>query len=277
VLALFAAPLAVGAQPAGKIFKVGLLATLRPTGNPPAGPGSGESMVVALKELGYIEGRNIVIERRYSEGVGSRLPGLAAELVGLKPDVIFAYGGVPSAAVHRATETIPIVAVSGDLVAEGLVASLARPGGNVTGLQTLWTATAGKRMALLKEAIPGLSRVGVLFAARPGSQWQDDTKREIHAAGRALHLTIHFVQAADVGALDTTFATLVRERVQAMVIPGTQISTAQRGHLTELARRYRMPTMGDDRAYSVQAGFLMSYGFDPYAPFGRRPPTSTRS
>jgi putative ABC transport system substrate-binding protein len=103
-------------------------------------------VVVALKELGYIEGRNIVIERRHSEGIGGRLPDLATELVGLKPDVIFAYGGLQSAAVHRATETIPIVAVSGDLVAEGLVASLARPGGNITGLQTLWTDTAGKRL-----------------------------------------------------------------------------------------------------------------------------------
>ena len=222
-------------------------------------------MVVALKGLGYIEGSNIVIERRYSEGIPERLPDLAAELVGLKPDVIFAYGAPHCAAVNRATESIPIVAVSGDLVAEGLVASLARPGGNVTGLQTLWTDTAGKRVALLKEAIPGLSRMGLLFAARAGSQYQDDTTREIQAAARALGLTIHLAQAADAAALDTAFATLVRARVQAMMIPGTQISGAQRGHLTELARRHRMPTMGDDRAFSVQAGFLMSYGFDPYA------------
>jgi len=264
-LALFTAPLAADAQPAGKTFKVGLLATLRPTGDPPAGPGSGEAMIDALKKLGYIEGRNIVIERRYSEGIASRFPGLAAELVGLRPDVIFAYGSTPSAAVHRATETIPIVAVGGDLVAEGLVASLARPGRNITGLQTLELDTAGKRLALLKEAIPGVSRVGLLFGTRAGSPWQDKTTREIQAAARALGLTIHLSQAADVAALDTAFATLVRERVQAMVIPATQIVVAQREHVTELALRHRMPTMGDDRAFSAQAGFLMSYGFDPFA------------
>src|SRR5262249_6340964 len=167
---VLAAPLAAEAQPTSKTFKVGLLATLRPSGNPPAGPASGESLVVALKELGYIEGRTIVIERRYSEGFRERLPDLAAELAALKPDAIFAYGALASAAVHRATGSIPIVAVSSDLVSEGLVGSLARPGGNITGLQTLWADTAGKRLALLKEAIPSLSRAGLLFAGPPGSQ-----------------------------------------------------------------------------------------------------------
>jgi len=260
---IVAAPLVAEAQPTSKTFKVGLLATLRPSGNPPAGPASGESMVVALKELGYIEGRNIVIERRYSEGFRERLPDLAAELVALKPDAIFAYGALASAAVHRATGSIPIVAVSSDLVSEGLVGSLARPGGNITGLQTLWADTAGKRLALLKEAIPSLSRAGLLFAGPPGSQWQDDSTRGIQAAARKLGLTIHLAQAADAAALDTAFAKLVRERVQAMMISGYLV--AQRVYLTDLALRHRMPTMGDDRAYSAQAGFLMSYGFDPYA------------
>src|SRR5262245_37979015 len=107
---------------------MGLLATTRPTGQPPAGPGSGETVVVALRELGYVEGRNIIIERRYVEGVSERLPGLAAELVGLKPDVIFAYGGSYATALRHATTTIPVVAVASDMVAQGLADSVARPG-----------------------------------------------------------------------------------------------------------------------------------------------------
>ena len=264
IAGLLTAPLAAESQPAGKMYKLGLLATLRPVGQPPAGPGSGESMVDALKKLGYVEGRNIVIERRYSEGVRDRFPGLAAELVSLNPDVIFAYGGPASAAVHRATNTIPVVAVSGDLVGEGLVTSLARPGGNVTALQFLHTATAGKSLALLKEALPSLSRVGLLFVTPFGSQWQEDTTRETQAAARALGLTVHLAQAG-AETLDSAFATLLRERVQAVVIPATQLSVAQRGQLTELALRHRLPTMGDDRAFSAQAGYLMSYGFDPFA------------
>ena len=130
---------------------MGLLATSRPFGQPPAGPGSGETVVNALRDLGYVEGRNIVIERRYSEGIRERLPGLAAELVAFKPDDIFTHGTLQTMAVYRATRTIPIVAFSGDLVEQGLVSSLARPGGNVAGLQAMQPEVAGKRLALLKD------------------------------------------------------------------------------------------------------------------------------
>ena len=157
--------------------------------------------------------------------------------------------------------------MSSDLVAEGQVTSLARAGGNITGLQILQTATAGKRLALLKEAIPGLSRVGVLFVTPFGGQRQADTTRETQAAARALGLTVHLAEAG-VETLDSAFATLVRERVQALLAPGTQPSVTQRGRLTELALRHRLPTIGDDRAFSARAGFLMSYGFD--ASFLRR-------
>jgi putative ABC transport system substrate-binding protein len=274
-IAFLAAPLAVEAQPAGKTFRLGLLATNRPTESPPGGPalsrwtgtpGSGETIVAALIELGYVEGRNIVIERRYSEGKPERLPGLAAELVGLRPDVLYAHGGGPGAAVHRATSTIPIVVVTGgDLVAEGLVASLRRPGGNVTGVQAMQPDTAGKRLALLKEVIPGLSVVGLLFATPPNmpgaSQWREDTLREIQSVGRALNIAIHIASADKAAGVDAAFATLISERVAAVLIPSTTIAAAQRGHLAELARRSRMPTFGDDDSYA-KAGFLMSYGPD---------------
>src|SRR5262245_7123934 len=205
-LGLLTVPLGAEGQQAGKTFKMGLLAMARPSGQPPfadmraayaAGRGTGEPIVVALRELGYVEGRNIVIERRYSEGVLERLPSLAAELVGLKPDVIFAQGPAAAMAVHRATTTIPIVATAGDLVAFGLVASLARPGGNVTGLQYMQFETAGKRLALLKEAIPGLSGVGLLFASDPVAfpQGYDSTLSETQRVARTLGLTLQIVIA----------------------------------------------------------------------------------
>jgi putative ABC transport system substrate-binding protein len=265
LLTVLTAPLVAEAQPSGKMFKVGLLANLRPVGQPPAGPGSGESMVVALRELGYLEGRNIIIERRYSEGNSERLPGLAAELVGLKPDVLYAHGGPQAAALQHATTTIPIVVMhGGDLVAEGLVASLAKPGGNVTGLQAIQPKTTGKRLALLKEVLPSLSRVGLLLAGTSiagARQWAEEASQEALSVGRALRVAVHIARTGEVAGLDSAFTTLIRERVEAMLIPSTNITNAQRGHLADLARSHRIATIGDDRSMA-EAGFLMGYGAD---------------
>ena len=150
-VAALAAPRAVGAQAAGKKFTIGMLMP---------DPGTG-ALVEELKGLGYIEGRNIVIERRSTGRVPERLQGLAAELVSLKPDVIYAVSCYHAHAVHSLTTTIPIVAIAGDFVGEGLSASLARPGGNVTGIQLQSYETVAKRVSFLKEAVPGLSQLGL--------------------------------------------------------------------------------------------------------------------
>src|SRR5262245_38221205 len=255
------APLSVEGQPPGKMFKLGLLGMNPPSGQPPAGPGSGAPVVDALRGLGYIEGRNIVIERRYSEGILERLPGLAAELVALKPDVIFAQGAAQAQAVKRATATIPIVAASGDLVALGLVASLARPGGNVTGLDYMQFDIAGKRLALLKEAIPGLSRVGLLFATDVTAyqRFYDITSSDTQRVALTLGLTLQIVHANDPIGLDTAFGTPALERAQAVLIPSTQLAVAQRRQLADLASKHRMALAGDERLYA-EAGFFLSYG-----------------
>jgi putative ABC transport system substrate-binding protein len=154
VLAALASLLApVEAQPAGKVWRIGAVLTDRVTEG---------RLVEGLKELGYVESRNLAIDRRYAEGSRDQLSRLAAELVGLKPDVILVNTGTNAAVVHQMT-TIPIVAIGGDLLGQGLVASLANPGGNITGVQVLQPELDGKRLTVLKEAIPSLSLVGLLF------------------------------------------------------------------------------------------------------------------
>src|SRR5262245_3448912 len=238
-----------GAQPTGKNFTIGLLLPSR---------AREDRVIEGLRAFDYIEGRNITIERRYTEGSSVRLVDLAAELVRLAPDVIFVEGGYYAAAVRGATATIPIVVIGGDLVAEGLAASLARPGGNVTGVQVLQPELAGKRLALLKEAMPGLSSVGLLFGTV--SQWfYDRASRETESAARMLGVQLQIVQAREPAALDAAFATLARERVEAVLIPSKTLVLTQQGRLAVLARRHKLPTMCDGRGY-VEAGLLISYG-----------------
>jgi putative ABC transport system substrate-binding protein len=162
-LALLAAPLIVEAQPAAKVFRIGFLATATPTVSGRSAE-MREGFVQGLRELGYVEGQNIVIVDRYADGKTERLPALAAELVRLKVDVIVAASGTHAAnAAQRATSTIPIViTIAGDPVGTGLVPSLARPGGNITGLSSVAPDLVGKQLQLLKEAVPGISRVAVL-------------------------------------------------------------------------------------------------------------------
>ena len=253
---LLAAPLAAEAQqarqttPSEKILRVGALLTDR----------TQDGYLQALTNLGYVEGQNIAIERRYTEGMRERLPGLAGELVGMNPEVILTVTGYQAAAVLAATKTIPIVAVAGDLVAEGLVQSLARPGGNITGVQLLQPDTARKRVALLKEAIPGLSRVGLFFG--PVGQWfYDSVSQETQAAAQTLGLKLQIVQARKPSDIEIGFATLRTSRVEALLITADAFTVAHQGRLGELAGRYRMPSMCDFRAF-VDAGHSMSYGAD---------------
>src|SRR4029077_6100766 len=166
---LLAAPLAAGAQPAGKVYRIGYISNSPP--NTPESSRLHEAFRQGLRERGWVEGRNAVIEWRFAEGRMERFPDLAADLVRLKVDLIVTTGGPAARAAKQATTTIPIVAVAvSDPVGQGFVASLARPGGNVTGLATLFPELAVKRLGLLKEILPGVSRVAVLWnAANPGN------------------------------------------------------------------------------------------------------------
>jgi putative ABC transport system substrate-binding protein len=210
-----------------------------------------------LRELGYIEGQNIAIEWRYADSQADRLPGLAAELVRLNVDVIIAAGVEPTRAAKQATKTIPIVmGQSGDPLGLGLVASLARPGGNITGLTILTAELNGKRLGLLHEAVPGTSSVAVLThpleRSGPGMQ-------EVQAAARGLTVQLEVIEAGDPGDFEGAFREITRRRPRAlMTLPSARFFT-HRTRIAELALKDRLPTMFPEREF-VDAGGLMAYG-----------------
>ena len=211
-----AAPLAAEAQQAAKIARIGYLAA-----NLAASPHLREAFRQGLRDLGYVEGRNVVIEYRDAEGKLERLPALAAELVALKVDVIVAAGGTPAAlAAKQATRTLPIVfAAAADPVGSGLVTSLARPGGNVTGLSTLAPELVGKRLELLKQAVPGVSRVAVLWQpGAVGERTEKDMLKEAEVAARALGVRLQFVEARGPDDFDRAFSDMTRARAGALTV-----------------------------------------------------------
>ena len=255
---LLAAPLAAEAQPAARVPRVGSLTTAGSTG-------SVSSLSEGLQALGYVEGRTIILDIRYAEGRVDRLPALAAELVQLKADVIVAWGMEPLVAVRNATSRIPIVMVArGDPVGTGLVASLAKPGGNITGVTVGGPELAGKRLELLREALPRLSRVAVLRdpTAEPGIM------QETESAARALNLRPLVFTVRAPADFDGAFQAAVRQRAEAVLVNETSMLTANRAKLAELAARSRLPAIGSWR-FSAQAGFLMSYGPEPSDLFRR--------
>jgi putative ABC transport system substrate-binding protein len=210
-----------------------------------------------LKELGYIEGKNIAFEYRYAEGKADRLPALAAELVVLKVDVIVTSATPSVLALKKATSTIPIVFVAvADPVASGLVASLARPGGNVTGLTILAVELSGKRVELLKEAVPKVTRVAFLWnSANPGltPAW-----REAQAAAQALGLQLQSLEVRSSNDFDSAFETALRERAQALITPPEALFNTHLKRIVEFAAKNRLPAM---YAFTeaVDAGGLMLY------------------
>jgi putative ABC transport system substrate-binding protein len=211
-----------------------------------------------LRGLGYIEGKNITFEYRIADGELDRLPQLAGELVHLKVDVIVATSGVPASVARQATSTIPIVmTVSGDPVAEGLVASLARPGGNVTGLTILTTDLSGKRLELLKEIVPGISRVTVLW--RPVSTKKSADLREIEQAARILGLELQSLGVAAAHQLDSAFDLAAAWGAHALVPLAHRGIAIHRSRIVELAANRRLPAIYANRGF-VEAGGLMSYG-----------------
>jgi putative tryptophan/tyrosine transport system substrate-binding protein len=217
----------------------------------------------ALKETGYVEGENVTIVHRWAEGRYDRLPELAADLVRRRVAVIAALGGLPSAiAAKAATTTIPVVfAVSEDPVRLGLVTSLARPGGNLTGVNFFNAELAAKRLELLRELVPAVTRVAVLVNPA-NAETTESTLRDVAAAARTIGLQIKAFNASTSPEIDATFATLVRERPDALFVAGDGFFLSRRVQLANLTVRHAIPAAFSVRQY-VEAGGLMSYGSDP--------------
>ena len=213
-----------------------------------------------MRELGYVEGKTLVLEVRYGEARAERIAELARELVGLKVDVIVASTDVAIAAVKRETQTIPIVmAISSDPVGTGLVASLARPGGNVTGNSTISPELSGKRLELLMEAVPGLSRLAFL--------WNPDVRgavldyNQTEGAARSLGLQLQSAEVVRAEDFDRAFSAVTKQRAQALIVPGPNpVAFANRDRIASFAQTNRLPSMYGQREF-VDAGGVMSYGF----------------
>jgi putative ABC transport system substrate-binding protein len=223
-----------------------------------------------LKELGYVEGKNIAIEYRYAEGKADRLPALAAELVGLKVDVILATATPSVLAVKKASATIPIVLIGvGDPIASGLVASLARPGGNITGLTLAAVELSGKRLELLKEAVPNLIRVAYLWnTANPAHVPQ---RREAQAAAQELRLQLQSLEVRSSNDFDSAFEAALRERAQALAVSPEPLINTHLKSIVEFTAKNRLPAIYAGPEV-VDAGGLMSYA-PSYGDLSRRAAT----
>jgi putative ABC transport system substrate-binding protein len=252
---LLAAPLAAEAQQAAKVPRIGYLAV-----QPAANPHLHEAFRQGLRDLGYVEGRNVVIEYREAEGKPERLPALAAELVALKVDVIVAQPTVAAVAAKQATRTLPIVFPVADPVRSGLVTSLARPGGNVTGLTNVAPDLVGKGLELLKQAIPGVSRVAGLW--QPGAlpeRTTKDMRKEAEVAARALGVRLQFVEARGPDDFDRAFSDMTRARAGALTVLLGSVFFSERRRLVDLVAKNRLPAMYPWRE-GVDPGGLMAYG-----------------
>jgi putative ABC transport system substrate-binding protein len=257
-LGLLTVPLTT-AQPQGKIPRV---AVLEPTSQARPAPCL-FAFQQGLRDLGYVEGQTIRLDYRYGEGHADRLPTLAAELVQLAPDILWLHSDPAAWAAKRATTTIPIaIGVAAGLVEQGLVASLARPGGNLTGLELPATEVVWKRLELLKEAMPTLSRVAVLVDPAWASHVlvPSTSAREAQALG----VQLQHVEAGDPATFEAAFAAMVHGRADALMITESALFAAHRQQLLALALRHRLPTMAYGRHYT-EAGSLLAYGADPRA------------
>jgi len=253
---LIAAPL-LRAQPAPGSHRIGILsARSRPTAENPD-PFWG-SFVQGMRELGYIEGKNLVIEWRYAMGDYSRLPALAADLVKTKPDAIISHTTPGTQALKRATSTIPIAMTSVSTPVEsGLVASLARPGGNITGVSIMTVDLSPKLLELLGIMLPGVSRVGVLM--NPAIAFHPAVVESVQAAARPRGIKVVSTPATTHDEIDRALHKMAHEGVQAVIVPADSFFTSQRHYFAEVALKYRLPTAHAGREM-VEAGGLMSYG-----------------
>jgi putative ABC transport system substrate-binding protein len=258
-LSLLVAPRVAEAQQPTKVYRIGWLSADFP---PPSS--TSEILEAAfrqgLRALGYVEGQNLLIESRYAEGRAERLPDLAAELVRLQVEVLVAWGAPAIRAAQHATRTIPIVmAGTADAVAQGFIASLARPGGNITGLSERGLELHGKRLELLKEAVPQSARIAVL--TNPASPYHTSRMHDLTVAAQTLGLQLHVVEVLRAEELDTAFAALSQARADALLLVSDALvlSPSRIGRIVDLAATSRLPAMYDWRAF-VDAGGLMAYG-----------------
>ena len=258
VLGLLAAPVAVTAQSAGKARRVGFV-SLRsgPVDNPHL-----DAFRQGLRDLAYQEGRDVVLEIRYAEGKPGRLPDLVAEMIRLKVEVIVTQSGIAALAAKRATRTIPIVMVSsGDAVKQGLVASLVRPGGNVTGLTRISPELSRKRLEILREMLPKLSRVGVLWCG-PGEPLGESEWKETQAAADLLkQLTPSSLEVRGTPDPTDAIASAARQRLEAIIVLDCARLHSRAAQITDLAMANRLPALYPYSIYP-EAGGLMSYGPD---------------
>jgi putative ABC transport system substrate-binding protein len=250
---LLAVPLAVEAQQAGKAYRIGFLGSTSPTGY----ANQMKAFRGALRDLGYVEGQNLVIEFRWAEGKYERLPELATELVRLKPDVLVTHGVPGTLAAKRATDTIPIViGVVGEAVAIGAVDSLARPGGNVTGLSFFVPELNAKRLEILKEAFPRLSRVGVLLNRE--NPVNTIVLKTMENTAQALRIQLQSVEARDAADVEHAVSTLVTRRAGAIAVQDDAMLLAQAERIADLARKQQLPTIGF--VEYARAGGLLALG-----------------
>jgi putative ABC transport system substrate-binding protein len=242
----------VQAQQSGEVPRIGFLLQALPT-SPQV-----EAFRQGLRDLGYIEGKNILIEYRHTEGRPDRLPNLAAELVRLKVDIIVVSGGLATSAAKNATREVPIVmAIAGDPVGSGHVTSLGRPGGNITGLTNLAPELGGKRLEILKEIIPGLSRVAIL--SDPTNPVFKLQLREVETAAQALKLQVQILEVREANDFDDAFGAAKKGRAGAISTLASAFLGGQRQKLVDFAEKSRLPTMYHNSGY-VEVGGLMSYG-----------------
>jgi len=267
VLGLLAGPLPVEAQQAGKVYRIGIL---RSGSGPPTTSPFYIGLRQGLRELGYVEGQNLVIEYRSAKRKPERFPVIAAELVRLKVDVIVTSPGLSAIrAVQQATRTIPIVmsGVRVDPVKAGFVVSLARPGGNITGLTQLVSQLHAKRLELLKEAFPRISRVAIIWSARD----QKQSMKEVEAAGQALGVQIQsLVVQRGLRDPESVFSAISRESPDGLIVgpSGLTLSPSRRARVIEFTAKRRLPTIFHQSRF-VKAGGLMSYGVKVHDMFRR--------
>jgi putative tryptophan/tyrosine transport system substrate-binding protein len=255
-LSLFVTPLATAAQQSGHIPLVGVL---RPGTSDEFDPKSSLSAFrQGLRELGHVEGQTLRLAYRFADGHGDRLPALAAELVALQPDVIVTHSTLGARAVQHATTTIPIVvAFATDLVEAGLVANLARPGGNLTGQHSRDLEVVGKLLELLKEAVPMMTSVAALTNLT-GSPLAPGFTSALDAAAQALGVRLQHVEAGGPEAFDAAFATIVTSGAEALLIQDSFVFGVHRQRLLDFARTHRLPTVCHGRRYA-EAGCLIAY------------------
>jgi putative ABC transport system substrate-binding protein len=263
-----AAPLAALAQEQGRVWRVGFLSnTARPASLSHAH--SHGAFLRGMRELGYIEGKNLVMEYRFGEGRTKRLPALAAQLAQLKVDVIVAAGINAVRAAQKATSVIPIVMISvNDPVDRGLIKSLAWPGGNVTGLSSMTNDISHKRLQMLLDMVPKLSRLAALV--NPTARGNIRALESIQAAGQTHHIEVLRADARTPQEIDNAFFLISQQNADALIVLFHPIFQEQRSRIAALTAQYRLPSMTSDRVY-VEAGCLMSYGYSLAEQYGRAP------